>query len=347
MSSPHAAVLRSTRYQLPLDEQHRGQPVSHILQQLWPCEPPAHWQHELARGRVHLDGVRLTADAMVHDHSLLEYFAPHRTTAEEPHPLEVSIEPRVVFADDLLVCLYKPAHLSTCATRDQHQQNVRAWLERCFGRTVHLPSRLDTATSGLLVASIHPRGHSPLQHAFARGTVQKWYLLGSRAHPPWSALSLDAPVGREPGHPFRWTIRPDGRAARTTFFALPRPSQGAESVAGASVPEDSSVLLAQPLTGRTHQIRLHAAALGIPIIGDSFYGAPPVGQREDLQLFAFALQVWHPRRQRRLRHIAPHDVWPAWAAPHRPQVLHALRLLCQSASSARSARCTRAQGRCA
>lgn len=120
--------------------------------------------------------------------------------------------------------------------------------------------RLDRDTSGLIVAAKTDRAHRSLSEALKRREVTRVYLAalwGGTDPSPWV---VDRPIGRHPNQRTRMAVVPDGRPARTTFSST-------ERWPAATLCE---VRLA---TGRTHQIRVHAAAAGHPVVGDAIYGA--------------------------------------------------------------------------
>ena len=138
--------------------------------------------------------------------------------------------------------------------------------------------RLDKDTSGLLVIAKTKPALAGLKEQFASREVVKVYLALVAGRISEAEGLIDAPVGRDPARPRRMTIRADGRAAQSEFSVLAR--------------EEASTLLAvRPLSGRTHQIRVHLNYIGHPVLGDRIYG----GARADrLMLHAWRLAFTHP-----------------------------------------------------
>ena len=119
--------------------------------------------------------------------------------------------------------------------------------------------RLDRDTSGLLVVAKHDTSYAALADQFRQRQVDKAYLALVRGTPRLREGVVDAPLGRHPRHRQRMAIVPTGRSSRTLYRLLDPLSH-------------CSLLQIEPETGRTHQIRVHLASIGLPILGDRVYG---------------------------------------------------------------------------
>lgn len=121
--------------------------------------------------------------------------------------------------------------------------------------------RLDKNTSGIILLAKNDRTHRFLQEQFRARTVSKTYLALVDGFPPTPAGRVEAAIARDPVHRQRMAVMPPGR--------------GREAISEFQVQEKfaaHSLLKVSPLTGRTHQIRVHLAFLGVPVVGDRIYG---------------------------------------------------------------------------
>lgn len=122
--------------------------------------------------------------------------------------------------------------------------------------------RLDVGTSGLMVVAKSAVAYTMLKRAFRQRTVTKIYHAVVQGHPDPSSGTIDGPIGRHPRHDYKWAVVATGKDAVTHYSTL-------EAMRAASL------LRINLETGRTHQIRVHTAAIGHPCVGDLTYGADP------------------------------------------------------------------------
>ncbi len=166
--------------------------------------------------------------------------------------------------------------------------------------------RLDKDTSGLLVVAKTERAMTALTHMMAGRRITRRYDAGVWGIPANPRGVIEAPLGRDPHSRVRFAVREDGRRAVTHYNVV-----GAfNHVAGAdpAAPASAALLRLELETGRTHQIRVHCAAIGHPLIGDDVYGTAHPGEIMNRQaLHAADLSFVHPFTGAQLEFRAP---WP-------------------------------------
>jgi 23S rRNA pseudouridine1911/1915/1917 synthase len=142
--------------------------------------------------------------------------------------------------------------------------------------------RLDRDTSGLMVVARSEEAHRALQAALARRSIKREYLALVQGRPPARSGTIEAPVGRNPRARTRMSVGGAGAREARTHFTLERALKG------------TSLLRLRLDTGRTHQIRVHLSAVGLPVCGDPDYGVPGVLGLERQFLHACRLAFEHP-----------------------------------------------------
>ncbi|QXL84981.1 RluA family pseudouridine synthase [Comamonas sp. NLF-1-9] len=205
--------------------------------------------------------------------------------------------PLCLYADEDLLALAKPAGLLCVPGRGPHKQDALSTRAQRHWPGALVVHRLDQATSGLVLMARHPEAQRRLGAAFAAQAVHKYYQALVHGCP--RAAPLAHPRAQEPG----WSVidlplAPDWprRPLQKVDHAGGKPSQTLWRMLACEAGGARSRLLLQPLSGRTHQLRLHLAHIGHPIVGDRLYGQP--GQDADaprLLLHAWRLALAHPR----------------------------------------------------
>ncbi len=200
----------------------------------------------------------------------------------------------VVAHDDAWVAIDKPAGLPSVPGRKPELADC-AWLrvQQHVGDAL-VVHRLDMATSGLLLFGRGAATQRVLSHAFATRQVHKTYVAQVHGHVRDDRGEIDLPLAADwPNRPRQVVDRLHGKAALTRYRVLSR------SALGANV--EHSVLSLEPVTGRTHQLRVHLAALGHAVVGDALYGPTiPASQHNDvhaqarMQLHALKIELMHP-----------------------------------------------------
>jgi 23S rRNA pseudouridine1911/1915/1917 synthase len=228
-------------------------------------------------------------------------FCVRRPASDEP---ETPTELPIVFQDDWLLVLDKPAGLPIHPTARYQKGTLTTLLRERFGERFAEPAhRLDRETSGLVVCGRTTEACRVLGNLFLSRDVHKEYLAICEGHPPEDAFTVDAPIA-EGTELIRIAVRIDpveGKESRTRFQVLERFTRDGAPFA---------LLRCYPETGRQHQIRIHLHAVGFPLVGDKMYGPDP-GYFDRFSRRCLEPEAWErlrlPRQALHAAHIAfPH-----------------------------------------
>ncbi len=203
--------------------------------------------------------------------------------------------PLVLHRDGLMLVLDKPAGIAVHRGPKGGGSLEDDFGSLCFGlpRPPALAHRLDRDTSGCLVLGRHRKALARLGLLFKQGRIGKTYWAVVEGRPDADEGLIDLPLGRRDASRGWWMqVDPLGAPSRTRWRVMGRDG-GAQTW-----------LALEPLTGRTHQLRVHCAAMGWPIVGDAVYGAAP-NASEPLHLHARAVSVPLPAGREPIRVEAP------------------------------------------
>lgn len=281
--------------------EHHGQRADKVLALGVSEFSRSYLQQLLADGAVSLNGKVLAKPSVkvaVGDKLCVEMRPTQQSMAFQPEAMDL----QVVYEDDDLLVINKPAGLvvhpapgnwtgtllNGLLARDEKARQVpRAGI-------VH---RLDKDTSGLMVVARNRSTMDALIKMIAARDVSRQYL--AIAHKDWGARKhreVSAPIGRDPRNRLRMAVVDlnlhPGKQARTDFDLLDGDAT-------------HSLVRCTLHTGRTHQIRVHMASLGHPLVADALYGGHPEGGLERQALHAFRLAFEHPVTKKPLVHYAP------------------------------------------
>lgn len=240
---------------LKIAAKHDGLTLLQVLGQMFPHLTSEYWQVRFAEG-------------LILDHNRQPVGLEHRVVPGQRylHRLPASFEPavnsdiRVLHEDSALVVVNKPAPLPLHPSGRFNRNSLQWILNEVYHpqnlRPIH---RLDANTTGLVIFARTRHFAGLLQPQFAAGAVEKHYLARIQGHPPEDFLVCEASIGRSTTELGGRAIDEQGLPARTEFRVLYRFGDG------------TSLVAAQPITGRTNQIRLHLWHLGWPICGEQTY----------------------------------------------------------------------------
>ena len=262
-------------------------------------------QRLIEDGKVFLRGKTAKSSTRVAEGQPVLIRYPRR---EEPPSKYESLP--VIYEDNDLLAVNKPGDMLSHPTDKIVLNAATSILRRQFpGQKLHLVHRLDRETSGVLLLTKNPGAARGLTAQFYARRIQKEYLAIVAGKVPWESKIVDAPIGREGGKIKVRQAAGSGQAAVTEFQRL-------------SANHEFSLIRALPKTGRLHQIRVHLASLGHPLLGDKLYtGSGELYLKavrkeitgEDLKtlgaerqmLHAFKLSLKHPGTKNPLTLTAP------------------------------------------
>jgi 23S rRNA pseudouridine1911/1915/1917 synthase len=252
-------------------------------------------------GRVRVDAEPVTKPAFE-----LQGGETIKATIPAPAPSHLEPDPiplDILFEDDRILVVNKPAgmvvHPGAGHKRGTLVQAVLAHAPDIRGvggqKRPGLVHRLDMDTSGVIVLAKDDQAHQALQAQFKARAVGKEYLALVEGQPPSSSGRIEAPIGRDRRHRQRMAVVTDdsGRPAVSVFHVE-------QSLA------DHTLLLLKPESGRTHQIRVHLAFIGCPVLGDDVYGGRGQSTLAKRQLLhAYKLQLTPPGSPAPVTYRAP------------------------------------------
>jgi 23S rRNA pseudouridine1911/1915/1917 synthase len=258
----------------------------------------------LALDLVHLDGVRPAKSDRLVPGSVLDVVLP---TEEDPLAIVAELVDglSVIHDDNDIVVVDKPVGVAVHPSMGWTGPTVVGHL-RAAGFTIAtggaperhgIVQRLDVGTSGVMVIAKSEVAYSRLKNAFRYREVEKVYHALVQGHPDPLEGTIDAPIGRHTSSDWKFTVRDDGKHSVTHYATL-------------EAHRFASLLEVHLETGRTHQIRVHMAALRHPCVGDLTYGADPtLARRVGLQrqwLHAVRLGFEHPGSGEHVEYSSPY-----------------------------------------
>lgn len=200
----------------------------------------------------------------------------------------------VLYQDDSIIVLNKPSGLlSVPGKHPVHHDSLSYRVSRVYP-TAQVVHRLDMATSGVIVMALHPAAHRELNRQFRERETAKCYYAWVYGNPKQSAGSIDLPLCCDwPNRPRQMVDHEHGKAALTHWRCIPREP-------------DRSLIKLIPITGRSHQLRVHMKSLGHVILGDNLYAeGDALAMAPRLMLHAAKLELRHPQSKEWLTFQAP------------------------------------------
>jgi tRNA pseudouridine32 synthase / 23S rRNA pseudouridine746 synthase len=200
----------------------------------------------------------------------------------------------ILYSEEAIIILDKPAGLPVLPDGWEKDSNYLVkMLEEQFGK-IFIVHRLDKTTSGVMVFARTAEAHRNLNMQFETHEAKKIYRAIAEGNPKWNEKIAKHPLRVNVGHKHRTMVDDkNGKPSETRFKVIKRYP-------------DHVLLEAELMTGRTHQIRVHAYALGHPLLGDVLYSAPETKIISRPALHAYSLSFNHPQTNGRISFTAPY-----------------------------------------
>ena len=213
-------------------------------------------------GEIRVNGARSTVDVRVRPGDRIEVLIPERQPVFIPEAFEIPLE--IPYEDEWMMIVDKPAPLASQSSRSRPgnslENAVYSYLGRPEGFIYRPVNRLDKGTSGLMVIAKDGHSQDLLQRELHTADFRREYVAMTAGVPEPEEGVIDLPIGKADGATVRREIRQDGKPARTHYRVTEKR------------PDGRAMVRLRLETGRTHQIRVHLAAIGCPVCGDFLYG---------------------------------------------------------------------------
>lgn len=281
-----------------------GERLDRVVALVWECS-----RAEAARlvdeGKVSVNGIPVTMRSQrLAGGDCISLAEQPDTVKSRPGP-DPSVEIDLAYVDDHIAVVSKPADLVVHPGSGNSTGTMVNGLLARFPEIAEVGEperpgivhRLDRGTSGLLMVARTQSAYEALTAALGRREVTREYVALVAGMPVDERGVIDAPVGRSTRHPTKMAVTADGRPARTHYQVTARMPADVDTL-GAF---DSARLELQLESGRTHQIRVHLAAIGHPVLGDVLYGGPEAPGLSRPALHAHTLGFAHPETGDQLR----------------------------------------------
>ena len=291
---PRAKEGKRDKLEFTVGARHPGKPrrLDKYLQERFPGYSRSFLQKMIKDEKVLINGKITKSSWHVSEGeaiTLILYPGCARTAEDVPF--------EIIYEDEHIMSVSKPSGILVHPARGHNTGTLWNGLlyyfreKRAIDPSLHIGTvhRLDEETSGVMVYALCPKAHGVLTRQFENRLVKKTYFCIAHGNAAFEETTVDGPLGVDPENRLRSAINGLGaRPAQTRFTCVARSKCGR-----------FTMMRAHPLTGRTHQIRVHAMSLGLPLIGDVLYG----GLKEDpafgsiiarVCLHAESLAITHP-----------------------------------------------------
>ncbi len=239
---------------------------------------------------VFLNGVAVHMRAMVKNGDTISIILPDEES-ESIEPIDIPLD--IIFEDEHILAVNKPINMPTHPSRGNHLPTlanaVRAYLDKPF--VFRAISRLDRDTSGIVLIAKNQLSAAILSREMKKGTFKKVYEAMVSGIPSPDAGEINAPIARETEGNIKRVVRDDGKNAVTKYKVVSVNCDG------------NAIVELEAITGRTHQLRVHMAYIGHPLVGDFLYGTRI--ENETYRLHCKLLEFDHPITRNRITLTCP------------------------------------------
>ncbi|NLP50740.1 RluA family pseudouridine synthase [Bacillus sp. RO1] len=245
-------------------------------------------------GALDVNGSAVTVRYVLHEGDMVEVFFPKEEPSDDLVAEDIPLD--IIYEDEYVLVVNKPAGMASIPSRE-HRFGTLAngvlgyYRSKGINATIHIVTRLDLDTSGVMLIAKHRHAHhlfSLQQRDF--GVKRRYEALvhgGMNAEEVSSSGTVDAPIGRKATSIIEREVRDDGQRAVTHYEVL-------------RIGAYWSYVTLHLETGRTHQIRVHMAHIGHPLLGDSLYGGFVVAGMSRQALHSCELSFFHPVEERKM-----------------------------------------------
>ncbi|WP_409294722.1 RluA family pseudouridine synthase [Peribacillus sp. SCS-26] len=213
-------------------------------------------------GSIKVNGEAATVRRLLKEGDLVSVFFPPEAAGASLMAEDIPLD--IVYEDDYLLVIAKPPFMNTIPSRERPHGSVANALAGYYKKhkiasTIHIVTRLDRDTSGLMLIAKHRHVHHLLSVLQQEGRVNRFYEALVEGTIEGEGGRIEAPIGRKDSSIIEREVRKDGKYACTGYEIKERLGEGTH-------------IALKLMTGRTHQIRVHMAHIGFPLAGDDLYG---------------------------------------------------------------------------
>ncbi|NLY79052.1 MAG: RluA family pseudouridine synthase [Lysinibacillus sp.] len=270
-------MIMNFQYEIP----HEGLTVEELLRTKWRLGKKLVHELRMAKAITDSNGEVVNWNGPLSEGTRLHFTFP---VPESNYNPTKECKVKIQYEDDHILIVSKPKGMSTHPNEEKDDNtcmnHVMAYLQHkghFYAEHVH---RLDQGTKGLLLIAKHPIAKSVFDRMIEEKSIIRTYEAEVQGKVKNNSGTINAPIGKDRHHPTRRVVSKSGQHAVTHYKVVKRNAH-------------TTVVHLELETGRTHQIRVHMASIGHPVVGDTMYNARETG-KGDYELHAIQLEFEHP-----------------------------------------------------